>query len=381
MERQYLFLPQQPEPTPKPVDIPPKPSPPPFSFPLGYLENEDDDNVEESQHEPSPPRATTPPAEAPSPPAEPDLPPFRYNILHDFESLWWDCLFLLVNREIKSTKLTKDYTWPWRWQGNKRITAWGPVLGGTRSEINPWTRQCVLELDERFDRVALPLVCAIKKAGAEFNKVRKSLVAAYKKAEEDVTKIDYSSAAGLHDAFKQAFEALSKEVKTLKTIVFDPLDTFPSDSKNRPVLEARIEMIRLNKAADDLDWVPPPKKIRKEEEEEKEKERYESLNEETPELKSQNSHKRGREDDEEEEQWEEEGIPHSSQRFAASQKKRRLSLDDYICTPSPRASPPPKSTPTKNSQVIPSSQDNEVEMSEAVASQFRRRWRSTGLQL
>ncbi|KAF7799154.1 hypothetical protein EIP86_010385 [Pleurotus ostreatoroseus] len=113
------------------------------------------------------------------PPADPEPPviPFRYNPLHDLESLWWVAVYFLLKREMRaSAPDTLDHE-------------------DTAIRDREEQRKYADELH--------PVARALED-------LRQDLVARYTEVEKDPASIDFTCAGGLHERFVAAFQVIAE---------------------------------------------------------------------------------------------------------------------------------------------------------------------------
>lgn len=280
-QQRYLFLPGQTE-TRNETPRPPKPaetltpprSPMHFSFPAGYFDdslNADgstglDDECNKPKAEPAPPPL---PMIPPQPP-QPESPSFKFNALHDCESFWWTCVYLLIHRKACASSMSGASMLNVMVPGQQLITAWASVFGGRTTEISHEDRQSLLKDEGRFKELCEHVCSGIEITAENLEKARKSLVQTFTDAEKNVKTINHTVGKELYGMFREALStALERvarlEAKKHRPIIFEDLNVVrvmePSaayDGKDtRPgPLEARIEMIRLDKPFAELDWQP-----------------------------------------------------------------------------------------------------------------------------
>lgn len=128
------------------------------------------------------------------PPARPNY-PFRYNPLHDMESLWWMAIYFLCKRDLAATEAAGS-------EADARRAA----------NLRRWTDRLFYgALDRRFAvRDGDTLECALSSlrpslrlAAAMIRLWRRILVERYTRIEKDIPSITHRAADGLHDTFKR----------------------------------------------------------------------------------------------------------------------------------------------------------------------------------
>lgn len=132
-------------------------------------------------------------------------PEFRYNSLHDMESLWWIAVFLVVRRRAENIPGDHD---PIAVEVQRRYAA---MLFGDdwRSLDARHTALCGRGSGTFGDYIGA-LHPSMHVVGKLLNDLRLSMIAAYEAAETDAANIDYSVADALHQPFAEAFTAIAQ---------------------------------------------------------------------------------------------------------------------------------------------------------------------------
>ncbi|KAJ3531368.1 hypothetical protein NM688_g7587 [Phlebia brevispora] len=141
---------------------------------------------------PSPGNDSAPP---PCPPAATGrFPVFRYNPLHDLESVFWIATFFLFNHSPEDTShaVTKQ-----------RKEAANRVL------YNQHHHCAIIRLDGTFEEELASLSKPLEALGRMLEMLRSELTAAYYAAEKDITCITSSVASDLHDRFMKILQSMS----------------------------------------------------------------------------------------------------------------------------------------------------------------------------
>lgn len=153
--------------------------------------------------------------------------PFRYNPLHDLESLWWVAVYFVFKREIdidvERSDQAAERREAQRWAANNLFQSQD-------------TRDSTITKD-RFEDYLKYLHPSTRPIGDQLNKLRRKLAAAYRNAEEDAASIDHTAADGLHEAFSTSFRKIVKYLRK-KPINLQPADIEPISSGRKHSLHS-----------------------------------------------------------------------------------------------------------------------------------------------
>lgn len=138
----------------------------------------------------------------------PDAPIFRYNPLHDLESLWWVAVYFLVTRDVTSIggeppaeRSVSDINAQRQWAED---IFW---IGGNR-------RLPILRTGYFFlDKVIPCLHPSLIQLAWEIEAARQYLVGAYDSAEENVD-VKFECAKGIHHMFALRFGNIVHDLET-----------------------------------------------------------------------------------------------------------------------------------------------------------------------
>ncbi|KAJ3557299.1 hypothetical protein NM688_g1547 [Phlebia brevispora] len=154
----------------------------------------------------TPERSLSPAVELPTPPGSkdsyevPKTPIFRYNALHDMESLWWVAVHVIFNREVDSSADGGHNTA----SDEQRFHA--ENMFGNRED-----RFYTLVTQTGFSEKIMSLHPSVRHVAYVLENMRESLVRWHHKAEADLDSLDHTGCAeGLYDIFVQGFTAIAQ---------------------------------------------------------------------------------------------------------------------------------------------------------------------------
>lgn len=153
--------------------------------------------------------------------------PFRYNPLHDLESLWWIAIYFVFNREVDTDVDDSD-------QAAERREAKCRAANGLFQSDD--TRYLTMT-EDGFEDYLRYLHPTTRPIGSQLNDLRRKLAAAYRNAEEDAASIDHTAADGLHEAFSTSFRKIVKYLRK-KPITLQPADPEPISSGRKRSLHS-----------------------------------------------------------------------------------------------------------------------------------------------
>lgn len=186
------------------------------------------------------------------PPARPTY-PFRYNPLHDMESLWWMAIYFLCKRDLAATEAAGS-------EADARRAA----------NLRQWTNRLFYDaLDRRFAlRDGDTLECALsglrpslRLAAAMIRLWRRILVGCYTRIEKDIPSITHRAADGLHDTFKCHLLEVADTVAEppLPPVLVQNPAKLP-DNQNQGTMDSGLRSSR-KRAWSELDDISDPDKV------------------------------------------------------------------------------------------------------------------------
>lgn len=140
--------------------------------------------------------STSPPTSA----TKPTIRVFRYNPLHDLESLWWVAVYFLYRREIvQPTGVASSR--------QSESASWNPEAQRAYADkiFCDQLARYIAITDADFGRNIEVLHPSIRPLASLLENVRVQLVAFYRKAEADTDSVDHRCADGLHEVFVEKF--------------------------------------------------------------------------------------------------------------------------------------------------------------------------------
>lgn len=140
-----------------------------------------------------------PPLSRPRPPSpSPPHIPFRYNPLHDLESLWWIAVYFIFKRDVDIDRSDEA-------EDKRRA-----VQRSAAEDLFyvQETRYFTMTTDRTFQGLLRCLPIPVQPIGIELDHLRGKLSAAYRKAEEKTDLIDHTAADGLHEEFSASFSRI-----------------------------------------------------------------------------------------------------------------------------------------------------------------------------
>ncbi|CCM03683.1 uncharacterized protein FIBRA_05827 [Fibroporia radiculosa] len=170
------------------------------------------------------------------PPAESMPVAFRYNPLHDFESLWWMSVYFLLNKKIRRVDQKNP---PPHQYVQQRIRA-AEIFYSLAS------RKSALSWEPEFQFVIESLSPSVHNIGEAANVLRSSLVARYREIERDTENIGHTAAGTIHEDFAVIFGVVAR---TPGEILIGPLPRKGSRKKVTGSIEHQAEQSREPKKA------------------------------------------------------------------------------------------------------------------------------------
>ncbi|KAJ3526586.1 hypothetical protein NM688_g8246 [Phlebia brevispora] len=128
---------------------------------------------------------------------------FRYNALHDVESLWWMAVYFILKREIVDESAVDDQTLVVSSAAQQSYSV--AVFHGDDIPFKAHT----LFHDEGFTKTMKTIPDRWSAVVERLNVLRRELVKRYVLQETDVAAIDHTCADGLHELFKSTFEEIA----------------------------------------------------------------------------------------------------------------------------------------------------------------------------
>ncbi|KAJ3555204.1 hypothetical protein NM688_g2708 [Phlebia brevispora] len=190
------------------------------------------------------------PTEPPSPPRESKPgPAFRYNPLHDLESLWWIALYFLFKKEPyleNIPALTEPIPDP-KWD---RIAQ---CLCAERLFHIPSARWEILMGAIGFSTKKELLHPLVKPIAELLNVLRLHLLKCYRDLEKDADSIDHNCAKGLHRIFMRTFFSIAKRAANIKVrpLTLTAIKETASDPVHTPVVAGSAKSGEHSKAVQD----------------------------------------------------------------------------------------------------------------------------------
>ncbi|PSS18912.1 hypothetical protein PHLCEN_2v3172 [Hermanssonia centrifuga] len=152
---------------------------------------------------------------------------FRYNPLHDLESLWWIAIYFLVNKEItcnnEEEPSSSDPDISWRATIEQRAHA-EALFYHNQPRVN-----VMLAFGRDFEYIISTLSPSLQPIAFILDDVRKLLIGGYQRAERNPETIDHTAADGLHEYFITAFFEIAGDLAD-QSLVVHPFVDLPSTS-------------------------------------------------------------------------------------------------------------------------------------------------------
>ncbi|KAJ3559366.1 hypothetical protein NM688_g392 [Phlebia brevispora] len=172
----------------------------------------------------------------PSPPGPDDPlseasidPTFRYNALHDLESLWWVAVYTIFTREVEPTSDDECGN------ASEEQRAYAANMFDTRVD-----RFHSLATVRAFQMKIFSLHPSIRHVGHALEKMRQALLHWYYKAEVDLDAIDHTGCAeGLYDVFRQCL-TITAERSDTQCVRLRPSTTTSEDRRRADVDHAPV---------------------------------------------------------------------------------------------------------------------------------------------
>ncbi|KAJ3558269.1 hypothetical protein NM688_g1025 [Phlebia brevispora] len=143
------------------------------------------------QIDPSPSRPVTPLPEA----------PFRYNPLHDLESLWWTAVYFFVHCDISLDGHPYAATEDQRYEAQRLFGDSG------------YDRFTTIDTTTEFKKAMNSLHPSMRDVAATLDTLRDMLCKVYRSAEQDTFAIDHTVARGLYHFFATRFHRMADQFK------------------------------------------------------------------------------------------------------------------------------------------------------------------------
>ena len=138
--------------------------------------------------------------DSPTPP-----PQFKYNPLHDLESVWWVAVYMwLCSYPIKNDPTVDQAAWDEQLKAHAQLAA--------RVFREHVFRRNFLTLKRTLTVSAAPLLPSFKAIGNELEAMRTVLTANYRLAEEDISAFDFQSAKYAYTDILESLSALQKSL-------------------------------------------------------------------------------------------------------------------------------------------------------------------------
>ncbi len=138
-------------------------------------------------------------------PLPPEI-PFRYNPIHDLESLWWSAVYFVLDMEMKpnSEAVDADEFHPTTQQRHYAEKLFYDA-SSRLSVMLPTTRF--------FKHIVQSLHPSLHGIGIALEDVREELTSSYTLVEQNATTIDHNAAEGLHSFVLQTFLEISESLE------------------------------------------------------------------------------------------------------------------------------------------------------------------------
>ncbi|CCM05348.1 uncharacterized protein FIBRA_07562 [Fibroporia radiculosa] len=176
------------------------------------------------------------------PPSESTARVFRYNPLHDFESLWWISVYFVANKKVE--RIDQKAPPFHRYQQQK---SWAADIFYSLPG-----RKSALRVDEDFQLMIDSLSPGVRGIGDGINLLRKSLVKRYSRIEKDFSSVGRTAAGHIHEDFFELFDVIAQ---TTGEIIIGPLSQQDSVDKATVLatpLATRSEEPQVPKRASDI---------------------------------------------------------------------------------------------------------------------------------
>ncbi|EED84054.1 predicted protein [Postia placenta Mad-698-R] len=135
--------------------------------------------------------------------------PFRYNPLHDIESLWWVAIYFVFNRSV-----VKVGGKPPSMDASQRGDYSSQKIYTKLLATSPHARFTALEDETDLHQQIIYLHAAIREIADDLNEIRMRLVNCYLKAEQDLGAIRHTIGHDLlHDVFITSFENIVSKLQ------------------------------------------------------------------------------------------------------------------------------------------------------------------------
>lgn len=150
------------------------------------------------------------------------LPPlkFRYNPLHDMESLWWVAVYLVLKRDVVPGTTGEEPEAAWDSKAQQSYVC--ELFGAKRDRLFSHPATLIYDLH----RVVHP---ALWPAASILNDLRLSLLTAYHAAEKNLDTLDEKCADGLYDLWIEKLTLISRD-PGMQSLM---LREFPSDKSKK----------------------------------------------------------------------------------------------------------------------------------------------------
>ncbi|KAF7794453.1 hypothetical protein EIP86_005587 [Pleurotus ostreatoroseus] len=143
-------------------------------------------------------------SESPDPPS--DEPTFRYNSLHDMESLWWIAMYFLVKKEIVDPSADGDVS-----IASEAQRDFAAKLFRQHDRL---ARDDAMNRHDYFIEGTQTLPSHVSNIVRELARLRNVLWERYSVEETDQSAIDHTCAHGLHEDFRDIFDGLADATKS-----------------------------------------------------------------------------------------------------------------------------------------------------------------------
>ena len=153
---------------------------------------------------------------------------FRYNPLHDLESLWWIAVWFVIGGTLritppKSCDCIPDHyaTQPWYKEELQRLQLQRQVA--KELFVTRQTRVEVLTSSTWFGANICTLHYSIGRIGSALNAIRRMLVISYSQAEKDCENVPPDSGDKIYGMFWKILLGFRQSMKASKDIIVTPL--------------------------------------------------------------------------------------------------------------------------------------------------------------
>ena len=150
--------------------------------------------------------------------------PFRYNPLHDLESLWWIAAFFLFKRDVALDE--EDACKP-----AERTRRQAQTIAA--ENLFNISRSTLLADFPVFPTVLTSLHPSVQPIGRRLEDLRKELVETYRNAEKDPSTITHTVADSLHARFRREFADIVTTLRT-KPVAVESLPFVSTPGRKRP---------------------------------------------------------------------------------------------------------------------------------------------------